>query len=183
MKSCLLVLSLTLSSIPISSHLTRIFTFPQLVSSLTHILHLSYPVNFNLTLASFEPSIQFTQSLLELTAQVNSAKPDQKPNFVFASSVATLANYPGPKDEWVPEESVELSSCLGGGYGESKRVCEDVSRISYALKKNSIKLMSLYWFYLSGWKPVTAAFDTDHWGLRQNSWLLCSHSSDRSDLW
>lgn len=144
MKSCLLVLSLTLSSIPISSHLTRIFTFPQLVSSLTHILHLSYPVNFNLTLASFEPSIQFTQSLLELTAQVNSAKPDQKPNFVFASSVATLANYPGPKDEWVPEESVELSSCLGGGYGESKRVCEDVSRISYALKKNSIKLMSLY---------------------------------------
>ncbi|KAG0151604.1 hypothetical protein CROQUDRAFT_86633 [Cronartium quercuum f. sp. fusiforme G11] len=101
-------------------------TREELESGLTHILHFAYPVNFNLTLASFEPSVQFTQSLLELAARVTKANPKIKPNFVFASSVATLASFKGREDEWVEESQVEMASCLGGGYGESKRVCEEI---------------------------------------------------------
>lgn len=98
----------------------------ELSTTLTHIIHLAYPVNFNLTLASFEPSIQFTQSLLELANQVSIHRPNQKPNFIFASSVATLASFVGENGEWVKEDKVDMKSCLGTGYGESKRVCEEI---------------------------------------------------------
>lgn len=89
-------------------------------------MHLAFPVNFNLRLECFKDSIELTQGLTELLMDSRSRVGMERPVFMFASSVATLARYPGPEDEWVDEKPVDVLSCIGSGYGESKMVCEKV---------------------------------------------------------
>ncbi|MBW0473423.1 hypothetical protein O181_013138 [Austropuccinia psidii MF-1] len=101
----------------------------ELENTVTHIIHLSYPVNFNLNLDGFENSFKFTSQLTNLLRKSPRSK-SVKPTFVFASSVSTLSNYDGNKQEWVDEAEVDLMSCLGSGYGESKRVCEEIVQAS-----------------------------------------------------
>jgi thioester reductase-like protein len=84
--------------------------------------HNAWPVNFNYALASFETSISFVRELAELAV---SGK--RQPTVAFTSSLGTLAW--AAAADWVEEgpiESFEVS--VGSGYGESKRVAEEVSQ-------------------------------------------------------
>jgi nucleoside-diphosphate-sugar epimerase len=87
--------------------------------TVTHIFHNSYPLNFNLGMAAFEPQFATVRALIDLAATSSLAV---RPRIIFASSVGTLQNWQHP--EWVPETKVDTETALGTGYSESKRVCE-----------------------------------------------------------
>jgi nucleoside-diphosphate-sugar epimerase len=100
----------------------------------THIIHSAWPVNFNYTLASFETAISFVRELAGLAA---SSK--QTPTIVFMSSVATLAR--APAFDWVEEAPIEgLEVSVGSGYGESKRVAEEVGIVPSCVRHPSYVL-------------------------------------------
>lgn len=87
--------------------------------TVTHIFHNSYPLNFNLGVAAFEPQFAFVRGLIDFATA--SSLP-VKPRIIFASSVGTLQKW--DRQEWVPEAKVDIGTAIGTGYGESKRVCE-----------------------------------------------------------
>lgn len=97
--------------------------FPQIKRNVTHIFHVSYPLNFNLGIAAFEPQVAFVHSLVKLALD---SRHTEKPRIVFASSASSLQNW--DKEDWVPEEKVKVGTAVGTGYGESKRACELVRR-------------------------------------------------------
>jgi nucleoside-diphosphate-sugar epimerase len=79
-------------------------------------------VNFNYTLASFESAVSFVRELADFAISGT-----RQPTISFTSSVATLARAPAP--DWVEEAPIDrLDVSVGSGYGESKRVAEEVSQ-------------------------------------------------------
>ena len=80
----------------------------------------AWQVNFNLSLQSFEPSIQGACNLLKLA--FNSPTP---PRFLFTSSI--IAAGFRASGEHLKEEYLALEGAVGGiGYGQSKLVIEKV---------------------------------------------------------
>lgn len=105
----------------------------QMKQTVTHIFHNSYPLNFNLNVAAFEPQFAFVRALVDFAAGSSLAV---KPRLIFASSVGTLQNW--QYQEWVPETKVDIETALGIGYSESKRVCELVRLLHSELVMNTV---------------------------------------------
>lgn len=95
--------------------------YEQLRLQATSIIHNAWPVNFVLSLASFEEHIGGAVNLLNLALK----SPRQvKPSFFFSSSVGTVQGRPDPV---VHETFSDSPSTAGGmGYGRSKWVVEKV---------------------------------------------------------
>ncbi|KAG7093077.1 putative NRPS-like protein biosynthetic cluster, variant 2 [Marasmius oreades] len=89
----------------------------EMQQSVTHIIHNAWPVNFNLSLKSFEPAIMGLQSLLDLAIKHGS-------HFLFVSSVGVLSN--ASENGTMPETSTRPQTALGNGYAESKWVSEEI---------------------------------------------------------
>ncbi|KAI1126132.1 putative NRPS-like enzyme [Nemania abortiva] len=92
--------------------------YESLRTSVTHIIHNQWPVNFNWPLALFKPSIAGVRNLASLAATSV-----QDAFILFVSSVSSVG---GSKGEGpFPETSVtDLSMAAHMGYGESKLVSE-----------------------------------------------------------
>ncbi|KAI1268286.1 acetyl-CoA synthetase-like protein [Xylariaceae sp. FL1019] len=93
--------------------------------STTLIIHAAWPVNFNISLASFRPQIAGLRSLLDLASSTN-RRPDQA-RIVFVSSISAAFNVPLPAS--IPEARLDhLQYAAATGYGRSKlvgeRLCE-----------------------------------------------------------
>ncbi|GAA5892683.1 hypothetical protein JCM6882_000555 [Rhodosporidiobolus microsporus] len=90
----------------------------------TVVLHYAWSVNFNLSIASFEPHIRGVVNLINLCLS--------SPNlaaFYFASSVSAVAAYHGAGD--VPESVTEdPNDAQGMGYARSKWVVEKLCQIA-----------------------------------------------------
>lgn len=89
--------------------------------NVTHVVHCAWPVDWNRTFESFEPSIRGVAHLIELAKAC-----PKTPLLFFLSSVAAVGNWgaiPGAR-ETVPEEIVEDFKIARGGYGQSKLVSE-----------------------------------------------------------
>lgn len=95
-------------------------TYNQLRGSLTTIIHNAWRVDFNITLASFEPLIVGVRHLIDLA--LSSSLP-RSPKFMMISSISVLRNHsssaPAPE---APVEDARIS--VGSGYSESKWVAE-----------------------------------------------------------
>lgn len=88
---------------------------------MTHIIHNAWNVNFNRTLASFEPQILGTRKLLDVCA--TSSRPIR---LLFVSSISAAQNWPISDGE-VPEEPLsDPMQTSANGYGASKFVIENV---------------------------------------------------------
>ncbi|KAI0750819.1 acetyl-CoA synthetase-like protein [Daedaleopsis nitida] len=90
-------------------------------TSLTHIMHNAWTVNFNLTLPSFEPDLKAVRNLVELALSSPFSEP---PRFQLVSSIGVFDRCTIPPP--VPEVPLDASSALGTGYGEAKWVAERV---------------------------------------------------------
>ncbi|KAI0166073.1 acetyl-CoA synthetase-like protein [Xylariaceae sp. FL1272] len=93
--------------------------------SATLIIHAAWPVNFNISLASFRPQIAGLRNLLDLALSTN-RQPDQA-RIVFVSSISAAFNVPSPAS--IPEARLDsLEYAAATGYGRSKligeRLCE-----------------------------------------------------------
>ncbi|KAL0568294.1 hypothetical protein V5O48_013694 [Marasmius crinis-equi] len=92
----------------------------------THIVHNAWPVDFNRSLASFEPHVKALSNLVKLCLQSDLGVPKR---ILFASSVAVVGNYSISSGETgrpvlVPETEVDAGATDTFGYPEAKWVCE-----------------------------------------------------------
>ena len=88
------------------------------------IVHIAWPVNFNLPLQSFEPHIAGLHNLLQFSLSVNRPEPAR---LFFCSSVSTAWNTPSPAS--IPNAPIESFNCVSQtGYARSKFVGEHIVR-------------------------------------------------------
>lgn len=96
-----------------------------LLSTVTHIIHSAWAVNFNLPLLSFEPQhIRGVYNLIEHIALRTTHSAPAK--FYFCSSISAASGTPKPAT--IPETQVwDLSHAQNMGYGRSKLVSERIT--------------------------------------------------------
>ncbi|GJJ05921.1 putative NRPS-like protein biosynthetic cluster [Clathrus columnatus] len=100
--------------------------FDEMRNSVTTIIHNAWNVNFNISLASFEPAIRGVRNLINFALSSPYSTP---PRILFTSSVGTIktwANMPPIKEE--PFDDISLLQT--SGYGESKWVSERILTIA-----------------------------------------------------
>lgn len=86
------------------------------------MVHIAWPVNFNIPLQSFERHIAGLYSLLQFSLSVNRPEPAQ---VFFCSSISTALNTPTPAS--IPNAPIECSDSVSQtGYARSKFVGEHV---------------------------------------------------------
>lgn len=91
-----------------------------IIANLTHTIHCAWPVNFKISLQSFEPHITGVRNLLQLSLAAQQYRPTY---FVFCSSITVTTG--SPAHTKIPEGPIrDLSHCSGLGYGRSKLVAE-----------------------------------------------------------
>ncbi|KAJ3481757.1 hypothetical protein NLI96_g7439 [Meripilus lineatus] len=123
-------------------------------SSVTHIIHNAYRVDFNLTLTSFEPNIKTIRQLIDLS--LSSPRPSPA-RILFISSIGVLRNYEG--DGPIKEEHVQPAVAVGSGYGESKWVGERL--LELATSETPIQASTIRVGQISG--GANGAWNTSEW--------------------
>ncbi|KAH9911161.1 uncharacterized protein B0H18DRAFT_945218, partial [Fomitopsis serialis] len=96
--------------------------YQEMHTSVTHIIHNAWPVDFALKLASFEPQVHGIRALIDfaLTAPMHA----QPPHVQFTSSVGVVQNM--PPDKLCAETPSEPHDVVPTGYAESKWVSEQI---------------------------------------------------------
>ncbi|KAL6298078.1 polyketide synthase [Sparassis latifolia] len=103
--------------------------FETVVESLTHIVHLGWPINFNGPLTMYEAAIQGLRALVDTSSKHRSASPAK---LIFTSSISMIRNL--PYSHLVCEEPLlDPMIALDSGYPESKWVAERI--LGLALEK------------------------------------------------
>lgn len=95
-------------------------TLETLRNHLTLVIHAAWPVNFQLSLASFEPHIVGLQSLIQLCLDVKSRQPAK---MFFCSSMGVALGTQGQR-RIIEEPIMDLRQASASGYTQSKLVCE-----------------------------------------------------------
>jgi len=92
------------------------------------IIHNAWRVDFNLSLASFEPNIHSTRNLIDLAL----ASPYTSTlRFLFTSSVSSAQGWDPSRGAFPEEVQTDAGVAVGIGYGEGKYVAERVSNICF----------------------------------------------------
>ncbi|KAL8912050.1 MAG: hypothetical protein Q9171_002903 [Xanthocarpia ochracea] len=92
--------------------------YKRLCSTVTHVIYTQWPVNFNWTLASFEPYIRGVRNLVDF-----SVSSTHRSFLLFVSSVSAVGAWSGPGI--VPKEPNYNFNVAGElGYGQSKLISE-----------------------------------------------------------
>jgi thioester reductase-like protein len=90
--------------------------YDELLASADRIIHNAWPVNFNISVASFEPHIRGVRHLVDFAAGAAKAVV-----LVFVSSIGELDGWPSARGP-VPEQRLEELTAAQMGYGRSKLV-------------------------------------------------------------
>lgn len=95
-------------------------TYQELTSRATHIIHNAWPVDFNLSLSSFEPQLAGCLHLLTMARNMPILQ-----DLSFVSSVGVASDWAKRRTTGVPESKIEDLSLAGGmGYAQSKLLAE-----------------------------------------------------------
>ncbi|CAI7663889.1 unnamed protein product [Penicillium manginii] len=104
--------------------------FNNLRETATTIVHNAWNVNFNLSLASFEPDLLGVANLINFTASCKNV-----PSLFFISSVGSVLGH--STDSGLTPETLVTADPSANGYGNSKYVAEHM--IAHAVKQGSIR--------------------------------------------
>lgn len=106
-------------------------TYQKLLTSVTHIIHNAWEVNFNLSIQSFQyPHVHGVRQFINFSSQSKYGA------FIFfISTISTAMNYPASHTGPMPESIIdEFSLPQGMGYAESKyiseRMLDEAARVS-----------------------------------------------------
>ncbi|KDQ07647.1 hypothetical protein BOTBODRAFT_180516 [Botryobasidium botryosum FD-172 SS1] len=99
--------------------------YSEIRDSVTCIIHNAWRVDFALSLSSFEPLIKGTRNLVDLALMSPHPTPAR---VLFTSSVSVVMNWTAPTP--VPEDTLEDTTAIVMGYGESKWVSERILQIA-----------------------------------------------------
>ncbi|KAF8629924.1 hypothetical protein AX17_005548 [Amanita inopinata Kibby_2008] len=97
--------------------------YSDMQSTVTHIIHNAWPVHFNLSLGSFEPSVKGVRALVDFALRSPLDKP---PKLIFTSSIGVFANVANECGHPLPETPINAEVTVGVGYSESKWVAEQI---------------------------------------------------------
>ncbi|TCD65360.1 putative NRPS-like protein biosynthetic cluster [Steccherinum ochraceum] len=96
-------------------------TLSEIKTTVTHIAHVAWRLDFNLALSSFENLVAGTRNLIDFSAECKNPV-----KFLFTSSVSAAQNWDSNKGP-VPEQVLPNAEvAAGSGYGSSKYVVERV---------------------------------------------------------
>lgn len=100
--------------------------YEQLLTAVTHVMHIAWPMSFKRSLSSFGASFRTLQNLIQLVTEAHCRALQRRPRMLFISSFSTVGNYPSLREErFVPETWVENADwALDLGYAQAKLVCE-----------------------------------------------------------
>ncbi|MCJ1251009.1 hypothetical protein MMC30_008240 [Trapelia coarctata] len=105
--------------------------YQDILENATDIIHNAWPVNFNVSLTTFQPHLAGVINLIDLAASGSNS-----PSILFVSSISSVSNYSGPSLK-VPEQIIQdITAPLPIGYGESKYAAERL--LGYASSKLGI---------------------------------------------
>lgn len=96
-------------------------------NTLTHIVHLAWPMDFNRQLPSFRPQLNALLTLLSLARDAATLRPALRPRILLASSISVVRHYRdcGSGSTLVPEEPLaDPLVTTAMGYAEAKWICE-----------------------------------------------------------
>lgn len=131
-------------------------TYTTLASTVTTIHHVAWAVNFRLSVSSFSSNLASLQNLINLAL----CSPGNPPNFIFCSSVASVAN--SPPGNAVPEAiSTNTSDCGPLGYSKSKWIAERICHAAHERTRLQGRMTVMRVGQLSG------ATDTGIWNMRE----------------
>ncbi|KZP17631.1 putative aminoadipate reductase [Athelia psychrophila] len=125
----------------------------ELRSSVNLIIHSAWRLNFNLSLASFEPNIRGTRNLIEFALH---SKHASALRFLFTSTIASSQGWDQTMGVFPEDVQYDASTAVGGGYGEAKYVCERL------LAKSGLLATSFRIGQIAGGKP-SGAWATSDW--------------------
>lgn len=106
-----------------------------LASTVTHIFHGAWPMDFQMELFSFQVQIKALHDLINLARFAHRLRPTMKPRIILASSIAVAGNYAVDRNSGVMVPELPLNdpkhAPLAMGYAEAKWVCEQVMESAY----------------------------------------------------
>ncbi|CCF53268.1 related to alpha-aminoadipate reductase [Ustilago hordei] len=93
--------------------------YAEISSKVTCVIHNGWPVNFNMSVDSFQSVLEGSVQLMNLAGQSTGTA---TPRFIFSSSVSVALDYPGTV---IPETSFDnLENTASMGYAQSKWIVE-----------------------------------------------------------
>ncbi|KAJ5630895.1 AMP-dependent synthetase/ligase [Penicillium longicatenatum] len=130
--------------------------------SVTQILHVAWPVNFNIPLSQFEPHIRGLYNLLQFSLSVEQPQPAV---VMFCSSVSTTLASTSTE---IPESPADLGMAYMG-YGQSKLIGEHIVSVAH---KSGARAYSLRIGQVSGHSKKGLWNDTEALPLMVRSALV-----------
>lgn len=115
--------------------------YDELLSNVTHIIHNQWQVDFNLSLASFEPHIRGVRNLIDFAAQ---SKHNAVLSFISSIGVTQGINW----ENAIPESIIEDWNSAAMGYGSSKLISERL--VAEAQKVSGVRTQVLRVGQVSG---------------------------------
>ncbi|KAG6902725.1 hypothetical protein C0995_012389 [Termitomyces sp. Mi166 len=117
------------------------------------VIHNAWRLDFNISLASYEPNVQGTRHFIDL---VRSVPNPLTCRFLFVSSIGAVQHWDKSKGA-VPEDVMDdVTVALGSGYGEAKHVAERI------LLKSGLQALSIRVGQISGGRP-RGVWPTTEW--------------------
>ncbi|TFK46448.1 acetyl-CoA synthetase-like protein [Heliocybe sulcata] len=111
--------------------------YSKIHSSVTHIIHNAWKVDFNLALSSFETNIRATRGLIDFAL---TSKYGAQVKLVFVSSITVAQSWDYSNGSFPEDVLQDASYAVGGGYGEGKYVAERVPASETGLKCTTVRI-------------------------------------------
>ncbi|KAL1855183.1 Type I Iterative PKS [Paecilomyces lecythidis] len=134
--------------------------YNEIVQSVTHIIHNSWPMSVNRSVKGFEPQFRAMRNLIQVAREASIRK-SRRISFQFISSIATVGLYPvWSGQSLVPEERTSIESVLPSGYSDAKFVCERMLDETLHLDGKCFRAMAVRIGQISGsktsgyWNPI-----------------------------
>ncbi|KAJ3532134.1 hypothetical protein NM688_g7468 [Phlebia brevispora] len=141
-------------------------------------MHNAWPVNFNMSLSSFEPSVKSVRALIDLALASPLPTP---PRILFVSSVGTLRHIDPTKP--CKEGLIDATVSVGTGYSESKWVSEQI--LNRASKQTPLRTVAVRVGQLTG-SSISGAWKPAEWVpalVRSSAYLKCLPVTNKQISW
>ena len=128
--------------------------YNQIVSTVTHVFHGAWPMDFRMKLSSFENQVKALHDLIELGRSAHLLRPATKPRIILASSIAVVGSCTVEQKVGGMIPEMPLPDATKGplpmGYAEAKWVCEQVVESAHRTLHHEVEPMIVRIGQLSG---------------------------------
>ncbi|KAL3493895.1 hypothetical protein BJX62DRAFT_248702 [Aspergillus germanicus] len=153
--------------------------YTTLTNSVTHILHMAWPMDFHWKLPSFHSQFQTLHNLLTLAREIHQVRRHIRPRLTFISSIATVGQYARAHGgRIIPEASVDSVGCLNlFGYAEAKLVCERILEHTREMYPEEMEVSYIRVGQVAGSSETGYWNASEHFPALTLSWIPVNHAA------